>query len=84
MQDKLVAVGVLMTSGVVGASWLEIASDAATLIATVVIGGLTAWYTWERAMKLRKERTNDKGKKDKGPKNSGSGNAGGVGDSHRR
>jgi len=56
MQDKLVAVGVLMTGSVVGAGWLEIASDAAALIATIVIGGLTAWYTWERANKLRRER----------------------------
>lgn len=56
MQDKLVAVGVLMTSGVVGAGWLEIASDAATLIGTIAVGGLTCWYTWERANKLRRER----------------------------
>jgi len=62
MQDKLVAVGILMSSGVVGAGWLELASDAATLIATIVIGGLTAWYTWERASKLRRERKNGEDK----------------------
>ena len=56
MQDKLVAAGVLMTGSVVGAGWLELASDAVTLLATLVIGGLTAWYTWERAVKLRRER----------------------------
>ena len=61
VQDKLVAVGLVMTGSVVGVGWLELASDAATLIATIVIGGLTAWYTWERASKLRRERKDDKG-----------------------
>jgi hypothetical protein len=56
MQDKLIAVGVLMTGSVGVAGWLEYASDAATLVSIVVVGGLTAWYTWERASKLRRER----------------------------
>ena len=56
MQDKLVATGLVATTSVAGVSWLEYASDAATLTAAVIVGGLTAWYTWERASKLRRER----------------------------
>lgn len=76
MQDKLVAVGAVMTGGVVGVGWLEYASDAATLLAAIVVGGLTAWYTWERAAKLKRERrdaTNAKAKLSGGRRPSGPG-----------
>ena len=59
MEDKIVLTGVIAMTSVAGVQWLSWASDAATLLASVVVGSLTAWYTWERANKLRRERKDE-------------------------
>ncbi len=61
MQDKLIVTGILATGGIAGVGWLELVSDAATLVSTIIVGSLTAWYIWEKAAKLRRERKRDEG-----------------------
>jgi hypothetical protein len=54
--DTKAVSGLALTAGSAGSSWIEIVEPLTSLFITVVVGGLTAWYTWERAMKLRRER----------------------------
>lgn len=65
MHDVRVLTGMFATTGSAIAGWAEMIQPVASLLVTVVVGVLTAWYTWERAVKLRKERKNGKDK-DKG------------------
>jgi hypothetical protein len=52
------AVGGTILTGL--SAWIDIATPLVGLVVTVVVGGLTAWYTWERAIKLKREREDDK------------------------
>jgi hypothetical protein len=65
MQDVKVMTGMFATASSAFAGWVEAMQPVASFTVTVVVGALTAWYTWERAAKLRKERKNVKDK-DKG------------------
>lgn len=56
MTDVKVAAGALGTAGSAMAGWVQYIEPGVSLLFTVIVGSLTAWYTWERAMKLRKER----------------------------
>lgn len=56
MIDGKALSGTIATMVSASASWLEIAEPVVTIFVTLVVGGLTAWYTWERATKLRHER----------------------------
>lgn len=64
MLDMKSAVGTALTTAAASASWLEVAEPLVAITVTIVVGGATLWYTVERALKLRKERVNDSGKKD--------------------
>jgi Na+/H+-translocating membrane pyrophosphatase len=55
MIDAKAAAGTAATTLSAWATWAE---PVVGLIVTIVVGGLTAWYTWERANKLRNERKN--------------------------
>jgi hypothetical protein len=54
--DGKAVVGTLSTAGAASTSWIATVEPYVTVITTVVVGGLTAWYTIERALKLRRER----------------------------
>jgi len=69
MIDVKAVTGTVMTALAGSTSWLDIAEPVVTMTTTVIVGGATLWYTVERALKLRKERTNGKGG-DKGSKRS--------------
>lgn len=57
MSDLKIAGGTLLTAmSITAPSWLDSANLIATLLFTIVVGSLTAWYTWERIQKLRKQR----------------------------
>ncbi len=59
MLDAKAITGTVVTGAAAAGTWIEQANAYGQLI--LVVGGilvacLTAWYTWERANKLRKER----------------------------
>ena len=55
--DIKIATGTLLTAmSITAPTWLEQANLAATLIFTLLVGGLTAWYTILRIIKLRKDK----------------------------
>ena len=56
MVDTKAATGTVLTAGIAGSSWLDIAEPIVTIFMAVLVGSLTAWYTWEKAMQLRRER----------------------------
>ncbi len=56
MTDLKIAMGLVATAASAGVGWLDYVSDVVTIVVTIVVGGLTAWYTWERASKLKRER----------------------------
>lgn len=60
-----VAAGAVVTTGVASYSWIATANDY-TDLAIRVVGFLaiclTAWYTYERAMKTRTDRTKQENK----------------------
>jgi hypothetical protein len=59
MTNLKVAAGVILTAGATAQSWVEQANTYGQLVITgvgILVAILTVWYTWERAMKLRKER----------------------------
>lgn len=55
MLDAKAVGGTAVTTLSAWATWAE---PIVGLVITVIVGGLTAWYTWERASKLRNERKN--------------------------
>ena len=59
MIDPKMAVGVVLTMSATAASWVEQAnaySQLALTVAGIAVALLTAWYTYERVIKLRRER----------------------------
>ena len=62
MLDTKAATGTVATALSAYAGWVDLAGPIASLAVTVIVGGLTAWYTWERAVKLRDERKNRRNK----------------------
>ena len=59
MHDLKIGAAAAMSASAVTATWIDHATAVTQL--GVAVGGfivlcLTAWYTWERANKLRKER----------------------------
>lgn len=56
---KVVAGTVATALSATAPNWTDVANPAAQFVVTVVVGGLTAWYTWERIKKIRKENDND-------------------------
>jgi hypothetical protein len=62
MIDPKAALGVILTSTAAASTWIEQANAYGQLLLTaggIVVAILTAWYTWERARKLRNERKDD-------------------------
>ena len=59
MIDAKIASGTLATVATATTGWLDIAAPIVTMVVTIVVGTLTAWYTWERAIKLKRERENE-------------------------
>lgn len=57
MLDTKAVAGTLATMSAASTSWLEVAEPIVTMTVTIIVGGATLWYTVERALKLRKERT---------------------------
>ena len=60
--DAKQVVGAGSTAGFWWASYLDIIQPAVGIFFTVVVGSLTAWYTWERAHALRQKRLEQKEK----------------------
>jgi membrane protein DedA with SNARE-associated domain len=59
MIDTKALAGMFITAGLAGSTWVDQANAYGQLLLTaggIVVAVLTAWYTWERARKLRKER----------------------------
>jgi hypothetical protein len=59
MIDPKMLVGAVITASAAASTWVEQANAYGQLALTVggiVVAILTAWYTWERARKLRNER----------------------------
>lgn len=54
--DGKAALGTVATMTSASTTWINTVEPIVTIVVTIVVGGLTAWYTWERAMKLRRER----------------------------
>jgi hypothetical protein len=62
MVDTKSLVGVVVTASAAASTWIEQANAYGQLLLTVgglIVAGLTAWYTWERANKLRNERKDE-------------------------
>lgn len=57
MVDPKPVVGFAATAGAASSSWLDIAEPIVTITVTLIVGAVTLWYTVERAIKLRRERT---------------------------
>lgn len=60
MLDMKALIGTFATAATASTSWLDVAEPIVTMLVTVVVGGVTLWYTVERALILRKERKNGK------------------------
>ena len=58
MIDAKALVGTFATAISASTTWLEAAEPIVTMVVTTVVGGVTLWYTVERALVLRKERKN--------------------------
>ncbi len=59
MLDTKALVGTLLTVSAAAGTWIEQANALGQLAlvgAGLIVAGLTGWYTWERANKLRNER----------------------------
>lgn len=59
IEDVKIAIGTTVATVSAGATWVAQATAVGQLLLTsiaLIVAGLTAWYTWERANKLRKER----------------------------
>lgn len=56
MLDGKAIAGTLATFTSAGVSWLNVAEPIVTMVVTLIVGAATLWYTWERAMKLKRER----------------------------
>ena len=58
--DGRAITGTLLTAGAAVSTWVEMANAYGQLVLTIVgivVGVATLWYTIERALKLRKERS---------------------------
>ena len=56
MFDGKAVGGTLATFTSASSSWIDIAEPIITIVVTLIVGAATLWYTWERAMKLKRER----------------------------
>lgn len=62
MVDPKMAVGVIVTMSATVATWIEQANEYGQLALTIggiAVALLTAWYTYERILKLRRERNDE-------------------------
>ncbi len=62
MLDPKAITGASVTAAAAAGTWIEQANAYGQLL--LIVGGiivacLTAWYTWERAYKLRQDRKDD-------------------------
>jgi len=60
IEDIKIASGL---AGVATAAWVQAATQIGQLVLTgagIIVAVLTAWYTWERITRLRKERKEKK------------------------
>ena len=84
MIDGKAMLGTVTTAGVGVGGWLDVAEPVITIVMTLIVGAATLWYTVERAMKLRKERTkNDTSKESDGQTDSDGDDGRSMGDRHR-
>ena len=60
MMDGKTFMGLVGTASSSLAGYLDILEPVVGISVTLVVGGLTAWYTYERASKLRDERKSRK------------------------
>lgn len=60
MFDAKAVAGTLATMSAASTSWIDLAEPVVTMTVTIIVGGATLWYTIERALKLRKERKQNK------------------------
>ena len=56
MLDAKAITGTFATGALASSSWLDVAEPIVTILMTLIVGGVTLWYTWERAAVLRAER----------------------------
>lgn len=56
MLDAKAITGTFATATAGSLTWLEVAEPVVTILMTLIVGGVTLWYTWERAAVLRAER----------------------------
>lgn len=67
MTQAKIGLGMLTTGSAALASWMETFNDVGQLVVTIlgiVVGVLTAWYSYEKARKMRTERLNGQREKD--------------------
>ena len=63
IHDLKIGFGTAVLAATGGLTWIDTANDIGSLVLMVVgitVACLTAWYTWERANKLRTERKENK------------------------
>ena len=66
MTSTKIGLGTITTGTAALASWLETFNDIGQLIVTllgIIVGVLTAWYSYEKARKMRNERFQEQEKK---------------------
>lgn len=83
METRLADAGLMAAGSVAGWSWLTnltTVAEAAVVVVTAVGGCFAAWYYYERARAMRKERMNDSSTKGKGRKSNKGRNRRDVGD----
>ena len=56
MLDAKALAGTALTGVAASTSWLEVAEPIVTIVTTLIVGGVTLWYTVERALYLRSQR----------------------------
>ena len=56
MADPKSVGGTVATALAASTTWVEAIEPIVTVVMTLLVGALTAWYTIERAIKTRRER----------------------------
>ena len=54
--DAKAITGTVATGVAASTTWLDVAEPVVTIFMTLLVGGVTLWYTWERAQDLRNKR----------------------------
>lgn len=62
--DQKAVAGTLTTAGAAVAGWLEAVGPAASFAVTIIVGGVTVWYTVERALLTRQKRKQEEEKEE--------------------